>query len=519
MTASLPPEARTDRSLPSAQRLLGGRAAPVLALLAGAATPLAFAPVGWAWLAVLCPALLFAIAAVAPHRTALWAGWLYGLGFYGVGVSWVYISIGRYGASGPLLAVLFTVALAAALALFFWLAVYGARRLRSGDDFLTLALAFPALWLLLEWVRTWFLTGFPWLLLGYSQTDTPLAGLAPLVGVLGISAVLVSLAGLLAWTLLRPSLRRLALFAAAATLALGGGALAGRVEWTEPSGRPLSVALLQGNIAQDLKWSPEWRDRTLERYWALNARHWGADIIVWPEAAVPTWYHEVAANYLADLAAIGAERGSELIIGIPYFDPASYRAYNSIISVGREPGVYHKRHLVPFGEYVPLRDLLGRALDILGAPMSDFAAGVEVRPLRAAGHLIGASICYEAVFGPEIAEALPAAELLVNISNDAWFGDSLAPHQHLQMVRMRALETGRDVMRATNTGITAMIDHRGRIVARAPQFEESTLATQAQPRRGATPYVRWLDGPVLGLLALTLAALAWRRAREARRRG
>jgi len=511
MTAPLPPEALTNRFAAPVRRLLGGRAAVPLALLAGAAAPLAFSPFDWAWLAVLCPALLFAIGAGAPKRTALWAGYAFGLGFYGVGVSWVYVSIGRYGQSGPVLAVLFTVLFAAALALFAWLAVYAARRLRPGSDFLAVAVAFPTVWVLLEWVRTWFLTGFPWLLLGYSQTDTPLAGVAPVFGVHGIGAVLAFLAGLLAWVLLQPGMRRLLAFAVAAVLAFALGALGARLEWTEPAGKPLAVVLLQGNIAQDLKWSPEWRQRTLDRYRQLTERHWGADLIVWPEAAVPTWYHDVAANYLAELEETGARHGTELIIGIPYFDPASYRAYNSVISVGAVPGVYHKRHLVPFGEYLPLRDLFGRALDILGAPMSDFAAGVEARPLRAAGYLVGTSVCYEAVFGPEIAEVLPEAQLLVNISNDAWFGDSLAPHQHLQMVRMRALEAGRDVLRATNTGITATIDHRGRVVDRAPQFEEAALASHAVPRSGATPYVRWLDWPVLLLLFGAVGVLVWRR--------
>lgn len=500
------------------QSLFAGRWAPLLTLVAGAALPLAFAPFYWWPLALVSPAVLFAVGAAAPERTALRAGYLFGLGFYGVGVSWVYISIGRYGHSGPVLAVLFTALFVALLAFFSWLCVKLARRLWPSGGVFTVVLAFPTVWLLLEWVRTWLLTGFPWLLIGYSQTDGPLAPFAPIVGVLGLSAVLAFLAGVLAWFLLRPSLRRGLTILVLVSVFLSGTRLMDN-DWTDVAGDPLSVALIQGNISQDQKWSPEFFQITLDRYRELTERHWGVDLVVWPEAAVPNWYHRVADDYLLPLAEVGRSHGTELVLGVPFADLDTAKAYNSIVSLGAEPGVYHKRHLVPFGEYLPLRSVFGRALDLLGAPMSDFDAGVASEPLHAAGQPVGVSVCYEVAFGPEVAAALPASHLLINVSNDAWFGDSLAPHQHLQMARMRALETGRDMLRATNTGITAVIDHKGRIVARAPQFEVASLTAEATPRKGATPYVRWLEYPVLGVMSLVLAGLLVARLVTRRRPG
>lgn len=490
----------------SLQLALTSRWLPVPALVAGALLPLAFAPFGWWWLAPLALAVLFAIGAAAPARTAGWASYCFGLGFYGVGVSWIFISISRYGHSGAVLAGLATALFVAFLALFPWLCVWLARRLRPGTGFVAVAIAFPAAWLLLEWVRTWLLTGFPWLLLGYSQTDGPLAPLAPVTGVLGLSLILSFVGGLLAWLLLTPRPRRLLAGLVVVSLILAGARLMER-SWTSPSGPPLSVALIQGNISQELKWSPEFLQFTLDRYQELTERHWGVDLIVWPEAAPPNWYHALAADYLEPLAERGRAHGTELVLGVPFADLGTGSAYNSVISLGEQPGIYHKRHLVPFGEYVPLRNVFGRALDILGAPMSDFQAGEASLPLHAAGHDVGVSVCYEVAFGPEVADPLPAAEFLINVSNDAWFGDSLAPHQHLQMARMRSLETGRGMLRATNTGITAVLDHQGKIVARAPQFEVATLTAEITPRQGATPYVLWRDKPVLGLLVLVLAGL------------
>ncbi|GAA5173179.1 apolipoprotein N-acyltransferase [Modicisalibacter zincidurans] len=482
----------------------------LLALLAGGSLPLAFAPVGWAWLAVIALAAFFALAAQPSRRQALWSAYLFGLGYFGVGVSWVFVSISQYG-NGPVVAMLATAAFVSLLALFPWFAVYLVRRLCPEMDGMALWLGLPAAWVLSEWMRTWFLTGFPWLFVGYSQSDTSLALIAPVFGVLGVSLLVALLAGGLAWIVLGPSLRRVTLVGGVLAAVLAGLQLLDR-EWTQPAGEPIDAALLQGNMAQDKKWDPDYRNVTLERYKALTEQQLGADIVIWPEAAIPVWYDQ-ATEYLAGLEALADQAGTSLMVGVPVRE-ADGRNYNAVVSLSDPPGFYYKRHLVPFGEYVPFRNLLGSALDVLGAPMSDFTPGREAPVLQAAGVPVGAFICYEAIFGAEVTELLPEAQLLVNISNDAWFGRSLGPLQHFQMVRMRAIETGRDLLRATNTGVTAAIGHDGKVIKRAPQFEVATLNAEVTPRTGATPYVGWRDWPVLGLIALGLGLLLVSRIRR-----
>ena len=477
--------------------------------------PLAFAPVGWAWLAVIALAAFFALVAQPSRRQALWSAYLFGLGYFGIGVSWVFISISQYG-NGPVVGAVITAAFVSLLALFPWCVAYLVGRLRPELDGMALWLGLPAAWVLSEWVRTWFLTGFPWLFIGYSQIDTTLANVSPVFGVLGVSSLVALLAGGLAWGILAPSLRRAAVIGTFWVAVLAGLQLLDR-EWTQPAADPISVALLQGNIAQDKKWDPDYREITLERYQALTAQHLGANMVIWPEAAVPMWYDQ-AKEYLAGLWALAEQTGTSLMIGVPVRE-ADGRAYNAVVSLSDPSEFYYKRHLVPFGEYVPFRDFLGSALDVIGASMSDFIPGREAQVLKAAGVPVGVFICYEAAFGAEVAELLPEAQLLVNVSNDAWFGNSLGPLQHFQMVRMRAIETGRDLLRATNTGITAAVSYEGEVLQRAPQFEVAAISAEVTPRTGATPYVRWRDWPVLGLIALGLGFLLLNRNRRHHRFG
>lgn len=482
----------------------------LMALVAGSAMSLAFAPVGWAWLAVIALATFFVLTAQSSRLQALWSAYLFGLGYYGVGVSWVYISISQYG-NGPVVAVLATAAFVSLLALFPWGVAYLVRRLRPEMDTIALWIGLPAAWVLSEWIRTWFLTGFPWLFIGYSQTDTKLATIAPVFGVLGVSFLVALFAAGLAWVVLAPSLRRVALVGAVSVSTFAGLQLLDR-EWTQPAAVPINAALLQGNIKQDKKWDRDYREITLERYQALTIEHLGADIVIWPESAIPMW-HDEAKEYLAELEVLADQAGTSLLVGVPVRESEG-RAYNALVSLSDPSGLYYKRHLVPFGEYVPFRDFFGSAFDVLGAPMSDFTPGQEAHILNAAGVPVGALICYEAVFGAEVTELLPEAQLLVNVSNDAWFGSSLGPLQHFQMARMRAIETGRDLLRATNTGITAAVSYEGKVLKRAPQFKVTTLRVEVTPRTGATPYVRWRDWPVLGLIALGLGWLLLRRMRR-----
>ena len=477
----------------------------LVALLAGLALPFAFAPFGLFPLAIVSPAILFWLWRQMSARQAFFSGYLFGVGYFGLGASWVAVSMYRFGGMGVALSLLSTVLFVLVLAAFPALVGWLYRRYFPGfSSSLRLLLVLPALWGLLEWTRGWILTGFPWLALGYSQTDSPLAGVAPLLGVYGIGWLLTLSAGLLvlAWQL--PGRRWLPLVSLLGIWLLGSGL--SQVEWSAPAGAPLRASLIQGNVPQNLKWLPEQRQPTIDLYTRLSRQHWAdSDIVIWPETALPAYYHQ-AERFLQGLAAEAARHGSNLMLGLPV-RPASApdTYYNSVVAVTDPPQIYSKHHLVPFGEYIPLKWLLGNLLDILQVPMADFSRGAAVQPpLEVAGQKIAVSICYEDAFGEEVIRALPAATMLVNVSNDAWFGDSLAPHQHLQMARMRSLETARPMFRATNNGISALIDHRGRVTARSPQFEVFVLSGSLQPRSGATPYVLGGNYPLLALLLSSL---------------
>ena len=486
----------------------------VLALLAGVLVPLAFAPFNVFPLAVLAPAMLFAVWLFATVRQAFWRGWLFGVGMFGVGVSWVYVAIHDFGNSGIFLAGFLTAGFVAFLALFPALLGYSSARLAAYKENaypLKLLLLYPAAWVLFEWVRGWILSGFPWLNLGYSQIDSPLAGLAPLVGVYGLSWVCAFSAGLIG--MVAVTRRSYQLSSLAMLICLwGGAALLGNVTWTQALGKPLQVAVVQGNIPQQIKWQPEQRQRSLDLYAELTRRQWGKDLIVWPEAALTVFYHQIADTYLAQLAAEARRQRSDLLIGLSVQDQQTEKYYNAMLSLGSKHGFYLKQHLVPFGDYVPFADWLRGLIGFFDLPMSGYSAGPSQQNLlEAAGYKIGASICYEDTFGEEVIRNLPQAALLVNGTNNAWYGDSLAPPQHLQMARMRALETGRAVLRATTNGISAIIDPKGKLVARSPQFETVVLTGTAQPMQGATPYVRWGNYPVLLIVLVSLAVVRLRK--------
>jgi apolipoprotein N-acyltransferase len=478
------------------------RAGPyAAAFLAGAAAALGFSP-GWFIVVLAAFALLVHLWAL-PGRSAFWIGFCFGLGLYGVGVSWVYVSMNRFGGLAAPLAAAATLGFCAALALFPAAVGWAQARLPQPP---TRPLAIPALWVIAEWLRGWLLTGFPWLALGYSALDTPLAGYAPLGGV-----HLVTLGAATSALLLQriaAGERRWASAAAFLALGLGGAALQG-VEWTRPAAKPVSVSLLQGNIAQSVKFDPARYERILETY-ARLAEASRARLVVLPETAVPRFLDQVHPAFLSRLQRVAQRNGGDLLLGVPLrASPGVY--YNSVVSLGTSPqAIYHKVHLVPFGEFVPPG--FRWFVDAMAIPLADFSRGaVSQRPLAVAGERVAVNVCYEDAYGEEIVRQLPEATLLVNVSNVAWFGDSLAPGQHLQIARMRALETGRMHLTATNTGITAAIGADGAVLARLPQFAEGRLEIEARGRTGATPYVALADGPALALSALLLFFFAARR--------
>jgi apolipoprotein N-acyltransferase len=490
----------------------------LLALVAGTLTTLALAPFDIWPLALVSVALLYLSLRDSTAKQAAQRGWCYGFGLFASGVSWVYVSIHDFGAASPALAGLLTLGFVAGLALFFallgWLWV---RLLRNRHSALGDALAFSALWLAFDALRGWVLTGFPWLYIGYSQLDGPLASLAPLGGVWLLSfAIALSATLLVALPRLRTEKPRLALaivlLAAPwiAALLLNGHA------WTTPKGEPLTVAAVQGNVAQSMKWDPKKLEMQLLLYRDMTFRSRPADLIVWPETAVPI-LKEHAEGYLKMMAGFAEQRDAALITGVPVRQPnadGELRYYNGLTTAGDASGTYLKQKLVPFGEYVPLQDLLRGLIAFFDLPMSDFARGEAGQPLlQAKGLQIAPYICYEVVY-PEFAAGLAAqSDLLLTVSNDAWFGRSIGPLQHLQMAQMRALEAGRWMIRATNNGITVLIDPYGDITEQIPQFEQAVLHGQVTAMQGLTPYLRWRSWPLIAVCGLLLGwALIRRRA-------
>jgi apolipoprotein N-acyltransferase len=477
----------------------------LLAFAAGGASVLAFAPFDLGLAAPLALALLFFLWR-HPARPGLstWTGYAFGLGLMGFGVSWIRISIAQFGGATPALAMAVTALFVLLMAVYYGLAGWLAGRLRGAADGPWLVLVVPALWLLLEWLRGWLFTGFPWLSLGYSQIDLPLAGYGPVLGVFGISlAVALSAALLNLWH------RRWAL-PLLLVLWAGGFALT-HVEWSRPAAEPIRVSLLQANIPQEQKWRRDMRLPSLNLYLDMTAAVPDSRLVVWPETAVAAFAAEVESTLLAPLHELMREQGRDLILGIVdgREDGDYFNAMLSLGVSGRDH--YHKRHLVPFGEYLPFDGWTRPVLDFLEIPMSDFAPGGDGKPLvTLAGQPVGIDICYEDAYAAQILRALPEATLLINASNDAWFGDSLAPHQHLEIARMRALETARYLLRATNTGISAIIDQHGRLRGTSPQFERAILSDTVPPLTGITPFARWGNTAVVGLAVLLLAVGLWR---------
>jgi apolipoprotein N-acyltransferase len=472
------------------------------ALLIGAATVLGFAPFDLFPLPVLSLALLFWLwRRAGGARRAAMLGYAWGLGCFLAGVSWVYVSLHDVGGMAAPLAAVATLLFCMLLAVFPALAGLAFGHCRSGRGGGDAALA-AGLWAVTEWLRGWVLTGFPWLAIGYSQTPpSPLAGFAPLLGVYGLGLLAALLAALLAFGWRRP----LHWTIVAALLAAGVG-LRG-IAWTEPVGEPLTVSLLQGNIPQSIKWDPERLPLSMDTYTRLAAEH-PAKLTVLPETAMPLLFERIPREILKRLT----EHGDVLLGSAVRTGAAGYTNGAVVVTPELAVQAYSKVHLVPFGEYIPPGfDWFFRLVDI---PMSDFTAGAaDQPPLRIAGQNIMPNICYEDLFGAAIRTALPEAGLLINLSNTAWFGKSLAQPQHLQIARLRALETGRPILRATNTGMTAAIAPDGEVTAVLPAFVTDALTVDVRGYAGLTPYARTGDAlaVLLALLVCLPALLAGRR--------
>jgi len=477
-----------------------------LALATGALLSFAFAPFHWWPLGIVCPAVLVGLWEGATARHAAWLGFWFGFGTFAAGTYWLYVAIHTVGHAPIWLTLVVVLALMGLMAAYHALTGFVVVRFFPAGPVRWL-LAVPAVWLLVEWLRGWLFSGFPWLSLGYTQTGTVLAHLAPLAGVYGVSLVLLTSAGALV-ALVRGTTRvRIAAAVVLAAPWLGSAAL-GNVGWTRPAGAPVSVAIVQANIPQEDKWRDSYARRILGRYRRMTESAFGARLIVWPESALPYPINDLL-PYVAHLDRDARAHGSSLLLGTQRaaFHDGRYEYYNSILALGRQASWYDKVHLVPLVEFIPLPRFVRHWLERMNLPSSSFTPGrAHQKPLPIAGLELGPTVCYEVAYGGYMLRMLPRANALVNVTDDAWFGNTPELPQQFQMARMRAQEEGRYMIVATDDGVSGVIGPRGQVIARAPLMVPYVLRSAVTPMTGMTPFSRVGNGLAIGLAFAGLAA-------------
>ena len=475
-----------------------------LAFVAGVLFSFSFAPLQIWPLAILMPALLIALWDGAAPKRAGWLGFWFNAGTFSVGTYWLYISLQINGGAPVVLALFLMAALVAIMSLYHFLLGWLVAKFLPARGALRWMVAIPGAWLLIEWWRSWFLSGFGWLAVGYSQTDTWLGHLAPVAGQFGIALVALVMSGGLATLLL--GARRERIVAAGTIVVLWAGAFAlGRIEWTQPFGRPIKVAVVQGAFTPDEKWLEENLQATLDLYADKTREAAGSDLIVWPEAAVPALFNELT-PYFDRVYTDARAHGGSLITGVLRQDGNDF--YNSVLALdanGNGLSWHDKHHLVPFTEFFPVPQFVRDWLRLMNLPYADFRHGAaDQEPLVASGQRIAATVCYEDAYGSSQLHELDTATLLVNVTNDAWFGKSSARYQHLQISRLRAMEAERPMVRAANDGVSGAIDEHGHILVTAPEYEANVMRATVQPRTGLTPYAHVGNWPGV-CLALVFA--------------
>lgn len=486
-----------------------------LAILAGAMAPLSLAPFN-IWLAGIVSIALFAVSMNSQTgKRCILLAFCYGFGLYGAGASWVYISISEFGSSSSALSALLTVGFVAGLSLCFSLPFYAYGRWFSRSN-IGWVIALPAIWVLDEWMRSWLFTGFPWLYLGYAHIDTWLAGWAPVFGVYGVSFFVVFTASLILYlvklVLLKKGLiqntleikssdlKRQIIIVTCAILCIWlTGAALKKVSWTELNETPISVGMAQGNIPQDRKWDPLYVIPTFRIFNQLSNDLWQHDWVIWPEAAIPLLYHQAKGD-LDSLDAMAKSTNTVFITGILYDDFENQKYYNSVTALGKGSGITFKTRLVPFGEYVPLENMLRGLIDFFDLPTSILHIGPDYeRGLQANGVEIASSVCYEVVYPDLMAKRAATANALLTVSNEAWFGSSPEQEQHFQMAQMRALETGRYMIRSTNNGMSGIINNKGQVVTKGGHAIRETIVGDIHVATGKTPFILWQSWPMVFL--------------------
>jgi apolipoprotein N-acyltransferase len=483
----------------------------IAALLAGMALPLSFAPFGWWPVAFLSPALLMGLWQGATPRRAAALGFWYSFGTFSVGTYWLYISLKLIGHAPVPLALFLMLGLAAIMGSYHALLGWAVGKFLPARGLALWMLALPGAWLLMEWFRSWFLTGFGWLALGYAHTDNWLGALAPVIGQYGLGLVTLIMAGGLVTLLLGARRDRLVAVPVVVAIWVAAFALRG-IAWTEPHGKPIEVAVVQGAVPQDEKWIAGNLDAIVELYQTLNRQAHGADIIFWPESAVPDLANNHI-NFYREVYAEASRHGSAMIMGTLRAEvkpDGDDEYFNSVLAMDKDtPGVgwHDKHHLVPFVEFFPVPQFVRNWLRLMSLPYSDFNRGAaEQAPLEAGGQKIAAGVCYEDAYGSTLLPVMRTATMLANVTNDSWFGRSTARYQHLQISRLRAMETGRPMVRAANDGVSAVIDAQGNLTATAPEYEANVMRAKLQPRTGLTPYALTGNWPAV-CLALVFAGV------------
>ena len=490
-----------------------------LSLLFGLIVPLAFAPFNtqhnlFAYL--IFPSLslfFFQLLNTKTATEALLKGWLFGFGLLSMGVSWLYVAIHDFGAAHWLLAGFLTVLFISAMALYYaafsWSIYYLKTQLEknnSNNKNIIILFYIPVLWVLFEWLRSWLLTGFPWILAGYPLIETPLSAYAPILGIYGLSLIVAFISSLFVIRIhpVYPFIIIVLLVLVSLVIE--------KKQWSEVQGNSLNVALVQGNVKQSVKWDRQQLEKTKKIYTDLSQALWqDNDVIVWPENAIPVFYHTLENDFYNKLKQQAIKTQTELVVGLPVFDDASQQYYNAMTNLGEQQGFYYKSHLVPFGEYVPLASLLRGLIKFFDMPMSGFSAADSQQMLPVIqGDKVVVTLCYEDVYAQDVMKQVAQSKWMLNLSNNGWYGDSFAPHQHLEMARMRALESGRELVRSTTSGISAIIDYKGRVLVQGPQFEKAIIKGVIQPRTGMTPYAFWGNYPIL-LIFFIAAVFFWRK--------
>ncbi|MFO1388174.1 apolipoprotein N-acyltransferase [Cellvibrio sp.] len=475
----------------------------LVALLSGALIPLSFAPFNIWPLGILALVIFAVLINNQSLKTVWWRSWWFGVGMYAVGVSWIYVSISGFGGAPAPLAAFLVLIFVFFMAAFFSLPFYAFGRWFSFHP-LSLLVAFPACWLISEWLRTWLLTGFPWLFIGYADLTNWLSGWAPIVGVMGLSLFSALTAALIAQIIFIPkkSLNVILGCIAVVGIWLAGFALQ-KLDWTRVAKSPTSLAIVQPNVNQEDKWQSDFQETNFDLLRSKTEPLWGHKIIIWPEAAIIQPYSTVL-PFLNEMNRKASDSESGLITGIIFDDAEKDVYYNSVVTFGKAIGIHHKRRLVPFGEYVPI-EALRNLIEFFNLPTSIISLGPEQQHgLKVDDLSIAPSVCYEVAFPDLIAKNAVDSQLLISVSNLGWFGDSLGRHQFMQMAQMRALETQHYYAYSTNNGPSAIFDRKGNITAQTNAFEQTTLSSEIYAVDGATPFMMFGSLPVVLLSAFGL---------------